>query len=679
MPKRAFLQIGQDILFHGEPGEIVNVSDEHVVIVSGSTTRRFTRPVFDQLRIKCSIVYVPAGTQAAAPKEDSELSYLNERQLACLKRKQQYVLALEAEPANRCARRTLARVINTVTEEIGDPHPPGPTTLHDWYKRYRNAGSSSLGLIDRVKRRGNSKSRLTKAAHTLIDESIEKDFLLRTRPTREHAYTNGLLRRCEAAGVPAPSYKTYCVRIRELDSAYITRRREGVAAERRQTRVNRGGLTSTRILERVELDGSLLDLVVLTDCREMILGRPYLIILRDHYSGSVLGFNVQYGAGESAIASIKALECAIHPKTAFHEQFPRLKNYWRMHGLPELLVMDASRGFQSTDMQEFCATIGLPVMTTTTRMPWLKGTVESAFNAINTALHPMPGAVLKANPKAAEKHDAHKYAAISRSEFMEILTTWIVDVVNQKPKKSDKDPRRVGFSPDELWQASAKTVPPMELTGVPDFSHFGVKRLDRQIQEGAGVRAFNLYWDSDDLQRLRRRLPEKTQVKLRINPDDLGRAWVEDPIEQRLIQVEGCTRGYMSGLSLVQHKIVMRHVRMRYLGNAKWSNVIAVRRELEERAEEARAKLRRMAKASGRPQKLSKGTTLSLDRHVTDGYPDDQDLHDILRRSMPTAGSSPIPDVDTFRRSENEQPAPPDCSQFLDSELDENDDFEITE
>lgn len=56
------------------------------------------------------------------------------------------------------------------------------------------------------------------------------------------------------------------------------------------------GITTTRVLERVELDHTELDIHVLHDDYKTLLGRPNITALIDHYSGMLLGFQISFEA-----------------------------------------------------------------------------------------------------------------------------------------------------------------------------------------------------------------------------------------------------------------------------------------------------------------------------------------------------------------------------------------------
>ena len=73
------------------------------------------------------------------------------------------------------------------------------------------------------------------------------------------------------------------------------------------------GVITTRPLERVELDHFLCDVHLRCEKTGALLGRPWLTLAVDHYSGIVLGYYLSF-APPSAASVLAALRHAILPK-----------------------------------------------------------------------------------------------------------------------------------------------------------------------------------------------------------------------------------------------------------------------------------------------------------------------------------------------------------------------------
>ena len=92
-------------------------------------------------------------------------------------------------------------------------------------------------------------------------------------------------------------------------------------------RVYQMGVSTTRPLERVEIDHTQLDLFVIDDQTGFPLGKPYITAAIDHHTGSVTGFYISF-TPPSAFSVMECLKVAILPKVEINKIFPSVKNTW---------------------------------------------------------------------------------------------------------------------------------------------------------------------------------------------------------------------------------------------------------------------------------------------------------------------------------------------------------------
>lgn len=118
------------------------------------------------------------------------------------------------------------------------------------------------------------------------------------------------------------SYETVRKIWNEQDASELTRRRHGrvVAEKKHAPRV--AGVRTVRPLERVEIDNFLLDVHVLCPKTGVRLGRPWLTLAIDHYSGMVLGYHLSFAPPSSA-SLLAALRHAILPKRPIALEAPK--------------------------------------------------------------------------------------------------------------------------------------------------------------------------------------------------------------------------------------------------------------------------------------------------------------------------------------------------------------------
>lgn len=98
-----------------------------------------------------------------------------------------------------------------------------------------------------------------------------------------------------------------------VDRYNITRSRWGRGVANAKRKPRSAGVVTTRPLERVELDHFLCDVHLVCHKTGVPLGRPWLTLAVDHYSGMVVGYHLSF-APPSAASVLAALRHAILPK-----------------------------------------------------------------------------------------------------------------------------------------------------------------------------------------------------------------------------------------------------------------------------------------------------------------------------------------------------------------------------
>src|SRR5690606_24526593 len=128
-------------------------------------------------------------------------------------------------------------------------------------------------------------------------------------------------------------------------------------------------------LERVEVDHTKLDIFVIDERFGMPIGRPWLTMAIDVYSGLPVGFHL--GFDQPSWQSVMAcLRHSILPKKKHYEGYEGIVNSWDAYGIPDMLVVDNGREFHSEQFELACQHLNIHVLHTQARCPWLKGAIE---------------------------------------------------------------------------------------------------------------------------------------------------------------------------------------------------------------------------------------------------------------------------------------------------------------
>ena len=108
-------------------------------------------------------------------------------------------------------------------------------------------------------------------------------------------------------------------------------------------RVSATGPVTTRALERVSMDHTPSDIIVVDDNSMLPLGRPTITSALDEHTRCPMGFYAGFEP-PSCFAVMRCLKHAILPKTYVSRECPSVKNRWDCYGVPELVVVDNPAG-----------------------------------------------------------------------------------------------------------------------------------------------------------------------------------------------------------------------------------------------------------------------------------------------------------------------------------------------
>lgn len=436
---------------------------------------------------------------------------------------------------------------------------PNWRTLVRWRKSYINSNGDLASLVTKRHKMGNRKSRV-QGDEAFFEQALTR-FLDAKRPrvsTAYQYYKDAIIIENENivdGEIPIISYKSFNQRIKSLPPYPVAVARHGKFKADQWFAYCSSHIPPTRILERVEIDHTPLDIILLDDELSIPLGRPYLTLIVDVFSSCVLGFHLSYRS-PSYVSAAKAIVHAIKPKS-FEGLNIELQNDWPCFGKFENLVVDNGAEFWSKSLEHACKEAGINIQYNPVKQPWLKPFVERFFGMINEYfLTELPGKTFS-NILAKEEYKPEKDAIMRFSTFVEEFHRWIVDVYHQD---SDSRERRI---PIKQWQRGFDIYPPLKMSK-EDEQRFTVLMgiTDERTLTRNGFKYEELMYDSTALADYRKHYPQtKNTIKklIKIDPDDLSN------IHVYLEELEGylkvpCTdnSGYVNGLSLHEHKVIKK-------------------------------------------------------------------------------------------------------------------------
>ncbi|MBZ0280518.1 MAG: Mu transposase C-terminal domain-containing protein [Anaerolineae bacterium] len=347
-----------------------------------------------------------------------------------------------------------------------------------------------------------------------------------------------------------PSESTIRRRIRTAGEKRILGRRLSRREQQSESDVQPGP-RSIRILERVEIDHTTLDLFVVDETDGLPIGRPHITACIDKYSGLVPGWHVGFNHGGYESIML-CLQHAFLPKPDYRKLYGTQHDY-PVYGLFEKLCVDRGQDFTSRNLQNALAELGIIREEMPAETPWFKGSIERYFRSVNQQLlKGKPGYTFGSVMQLGD-YEAQKDAVISLSGFLEIFHLFMVDIYPYKWH------RGLEAVPMERWQESRKLYQPDLCEDAVALKRILLPSAERTLQTRGIEWECNFYRGSG-LARLREHHGSK-KVRFKYNPDNMDEIYVRDrSAAGGWVTFHSVNPEYTWGLSLDKHRIIRQYV-----------------------------------------------------------------------------------------------------------------------
>lgn len=255
---------------------------------------------------------------------------------------------------------------------------------------------------------GKGKGRLPEPVEHIIRELLQKRFLTRQKRSLA-AFHREVARACKLQNLRTPARNTIALRIASLDPVKTIRSREGPEVSRDLQGVGGVAPAVTVPLEQVQIDHTVVDLIVVDERDRQPIGGPYLTIAIDVFTRCVPGMVVTLEA-PSAVSVGLCLAHVVCDKRPWLERLS-VEMDWSMSGKPRLLYLDNATEFKSEALLRGCEQHGIQLDYRPPRKPHYGGIVERIIGTAMQVIHDdLPGTTFS-NPGQRGDYDSEKMAA----------------------------------------------------------------------------------------------------------------------------------------------------------------------------------------------------------------------------------------------------------------------------
>ncbi|WP_432258354.1 hypothetical protein [Cupriavidus sp. TMH.W2] len=489
------------------------------------------------------------------------LMHYSEREQLHVLRKLSYIQGIQDRGITRGQLKLIAEAARMIAAELGDKNTPGESSISAWMKKYEESGSQPTSLVSG--REGVRRSASVDASHEeIVDKVINDKYCNLRRPSVKTAYLSYIRsvrrenRQRAEHGVTecrVMSERTFLRRIKAKPAFEVYESRYGHQAALAKFKHVKSSSPARSILDFAEIDHTRLNLYVIDDRLLIPLGRPWITVIRDRFSGAVLGFFVTFCA-PSLRSVFGALKHSILPHRDVRGFWPGIINEWTPWGLSAAYQVDRGAEFMSESFRIAIAELGARYVYSPARQPWTKGSIERFFGMMElTFLDDIPGKTFRSLLVRGE-YDPKTTAVVRFSTLIYLLHKWVVDFVHISPNS------RKHLSPIEIWNQHVDDIDRVGISHIDKLEAvLGHRRTAPLTRRGIAFES--LQYASADTDALFRKHGPGLLVDYVVAPENLGFIHLLHPDLKKYACIPCTSLDYANGLSLFQHKLLKRYIK----------------------------------------------------------------------------------------------------------------------
>jgi putative transposase len=412
--------------------------------------------------------------------------------------------------------RTRAKIL-AAAEELSC----GSTHVYALLRRYAD-DPRLTSLLPRPRGRTAGETLLDPAVEAVIETAIDEFYLTRQKPRITHLVAE-VRRRCTIGSLALPSRKAITARVRSRNARDVAIKRHGRKAARDRYGPVKGSLVSDSPLAIVQIDHTLVDVIVVdSECRRPIQ-RPWLTLAIDVHSRCVAGFHLSLEPPSATSVAICLTHVALGKDSWLAER--SIAADWPVSGIPVRLHLDNAQEFRSEALKRGCEQYGIEIDYRPVRTPHYGGHIERLIGTMMGKVHLLPGTTFS-NISEKGALDPAKNAAMTLDEVERWLGNAIAGVYHRELH------RGIGMPPLEAWRrgtvGDGSRPDHGKIAAVADPRRFLIDFLpiERRLVRRDGVRLYSISYWADVLSTW---IGEPVPMIVRYDPRDLSRIYLLGP------------------------------------------------------------------------------------------------------------------------------------------------------
>ena len=507
-----------------------------------------------------------------------------------------------------------AAAADAAAEELGLSRRQVYTLLGRW-----RAGEGVVSdLVPGASSGGRGGRRLPEAVEAVIQEVLGRSYLSRQRRSIASVHRE-VARVCRLRGLAVPSRGAVARRIADLDPVMARRARAGPDAARALEPAG-GHVPPVRsVLEQVQIDHTVVDVIVVDARHRLPIGRPYVTVGIDVFSRCIVGMVLTLEAPSALSVGL----CLGHMVTDKRPWLERLgvEASWPMAGKPGQLYVDNASEFHSEALRRGCEQHGIALAYRPAGQPHYGGVVERVIGTLMGMVHELPGTTFS-DPGERGGYDSQARAVLTPGE----LERWMVLAVAGYHGRVHTT---TGQTPAAAWAAGTAGGPPGT---VGDEAAFLIDFLPviRRSLTRTGFVIDHVRYFSDALKPWIGRRDQWGKFVIRRDPRDISRIWVLEPEGGAYLPVPYRTLSHPP-ISVWEHRGALARLREQGRAQVDEQALFRVVEQMRTITDTAATTTRRARRDAQRRRHASTGSSLprpGLVPPAGDGSLSDEDVGD---------------------------------------------------
>lgn len=455
-------------------------------------------------------------------------------------------------------------------------------------KRHRDGSGLLTDLAPGRSSGGKGTARLLDEVEDLVREIVRKQFLTRQKRALAAVYRD-IAAACSARQLPVPARNTVERRIRALNPAEVGRRRGGPDAVRALQSAGDEVPAISTILEQVQIDHTVIDVIVVDERERQPIGRPYLTVAIDVYSRCIIGMVVTLEAPSAVSVGL----CLAHAGT---DKRPWLESLgieaqWPMSGKPRQLHLDNASEFKSEALRRGCEQHGIQLAYRPPGRPHYGGIVERVIGTAMHQIHELPGTTFS-NPVERGRYDSDRKAALTLRE----LEKWMTLAVTSYHGTVHST---LGQTPTGRWAEGVAATGLPAVASNPTAFLVDFLPVVRRTLTRTGFVIDHVHYFSNVLKPWISRRDMLGPFLIRRDPRDISRIWVLEPEGVHYVEVPYRTMANPS-VSLWEHRHALARLHERGISQVDEAALFRTIEQMREIATTASKTTKRMRRDAER-------------------------------------------------------------------------------